>query len=89
MNINNPETKSKNNFFLFIAIFLISLNLDNKKLVKNNITVVQMHLCMRTSICPINDICLKYITPINPHQTEPKLENKIPLLKSLLDAIIN
>ena len=65
------------------------LNLDNNKLVKNSIIVVQMHLCMRTSICPTNDIYLKYITPINPHQTDPKLANKMPLLKSLLDVIIN
>ena len=59
-------------------------HLEKTKVVNNNVAVVQTLLCITTSICPVKDIYLKYITPKKPHQKEPRAVKNIPLLKFLL-----
>ena len=46
-------------------------------------TDVQTQRCITTSIGPAKDIYLKYITPITPHQKDPRAVKVIPLLKLL------
>ena len=46
--------------------------------------VVQKLRWITTSICPIKDIYLKYITPKKPHQKDPSVDDNIPLLKFFL-----
>ena len=44
-------------------------------------TDVQTQRWITTSIDPAKEIYLKYITPITPHQKDPKAVKVIPLLK--------
>ena len=44
-------------------------------------TAVHKHLCTTNSICPMKETYSKYITPINPHQNDPKDVSNKPLLK--------
>ena len=59
----------------------------NNVVVKINITAVHKHLWTTNSVWPIKETDSKYITPINPHQKEPKEVNIKPLLKSFFILI--
>ena len=60
------------------------LHFEKKIVVNNKVTVVQILLCITTSIWPAKDMYLKYITPKKPHQKDPNAVRNIPLLKFLL-----
>ena len=82
--IRIPEIERINNFFLSLIKLKKICHFEKNIVVTNNVIVVQILRWITTSICPTNDIYLKYITPKKPHQNDPSVVKNIPLLKLLL-----
>ena len=80
ININKPEINRPIKFFLLPIILKKKFHFDKNEVVIINITAVHKHLWTTNSIWPIKDTYWKYITPIKPHQKDPRDVNNRPLL---------
>ena len=81
INIKEPDIKRKKDFF-YLKYFLKKVSIFLEKVLSElTMTAVHKHLCTTNSICPIKATYSKYITPIKPHQKDPKEVSINPLLK--------